>query len=121
LVSLDLSHNRIEDLTSDKEFFRLPKGVTEVRLGNNALHELPWEHVKNVTRLEVLDIRNNLFDGFGPELTELVVKGTNVYFEGKPIYQLSAFSTIKKNSVTIFFPKKKCVFLKEFCSLFPWE
>ena len=82
MVSLDLSYNRIEDLSTDVEFFRLPLSVTEVRLGSNVLHELPWKHLNNVTKLSLLDISNNLFDGFSPELMNLVVKGTDVYFEG---------------------------------------
>ncbi|XP_063905507.1 protein artichoke isoform X1 [Zophobas morio] len=85
LVSLDLSYNRIEDLSTDVEFFRLPLSVTEVRLGSNVLHELPWKHLNNVTKLSLLDISNNLFDGFSPELMNLVVKGTDVYFEGNPL------------------------------------
>ncbi|KAJ8943742.1 hypothetical protein NQ314_009660 [Rhamnusium bicolor] len=85
LVSLDLSHNKLHDLTSDKEFFRLPQNISKIYLSNNKLNDLPWEHLTNVSHLSLLDIRNNLFDNFGPELTEMVVKDTDVYFEGNQL------------------------------------
>ncbi|XP_018576955.1 protein artichoke [Anoplophora glabripennis] len=85
LVSLDLSHNKLYDLTSDKEFFRLPRNASEIYLSNNQLNDLPWYHLTNVSRLSLLDVRDNLFEDFGPQLTDMVVKGTDVYFEGNPL------------------------------------
>ncbi|KAJ8958595.1 hypothetical protein NQ318_016316 [Aromia moschata] len=85
LVSLDISHNKLYDLTSDKEVFRLPQNISKIYLSNNQLNNLPWKHLMNVSHLSLLDIRYNLFSNFGPELTEMVVKGTDVYFEGNQL------------------------------------
>lgn len=79
---MDLSYNKIEDVSSDSAF-NLPKSVTEVILSNNILHDLPWKKFKNVTKLNLLDIRDNFFESFGPELMEMVLKDTDIYFEGK--------------------------------------
>lgn len=83
LRSIDLSHNKLEDVASDNETFRLPVNVSEIYLSNNFISTLPWEHLKNLTHLDLLDIRNNLFDGFGPDLMGMLNNGSEIYFEGK--------------------------------------
>lgn len=80
---IDLSHNQLNDLSSEKEFFRLPENITEIYLSNNQLSDLYWNNFKNVSNLSALDLSYNNFERFGPALTAMVVKGTNVYFEGK--------------------------------------
>lgn len=83
LVSLDLSHNKIHDLVGDSDIFRIPPTLTELYLTNNELHDLPWKHLLNVTHLAILNVQNNSFATFGPELMKILSKGTDVYFEGK--------------------------------------
>ncbi|CAG9813618.1 unnamed protein product [Phaedon cochleariae] len=82
LKSLDLSNNKLYDLTSDEEYFRLPESISEIYLANNLLEELPWKHFKKANQMSKLDLRNNLFENFVPELVDLVKKKVDVYFEG---------------------------------------
>lgn len=83
LKYLDLSFNKLYDLSSEKELFELPKNISEIYLADNVLTDLPWKNFKNSTQLKLLDITNNHFEEFGPNLTKMVIKGVDVYFEGK--------------------------------------
>lgn len=86
LKVLDLSHNKLYDLQSEKDFFILPKNITELYLSDNVLSDLPWKNIRNATQLKLLDMRNNHFEEFGADLTMLVKKGVDVYFEGKSCF-----------------------------------
>ncbi|XP_060534843.1 toll-like receptor Tollo isoform X1 [Cylas formicarius] len=85
LTSLDLSANQLHDLTSEPQLFRLPRNISVLRLGGNELTELPWHHVLNATQLSVLDVRDNRIPEFGPEMTELAVRGVDVMYQGNPL------------------------------------
>lgn len=80
---LDISHNKLEDLTSEPGLFTLPKNMSEIYLSHNNLRDLPWKNVKAASGLTTLDIAYNNFEMFGKELTEMVVKDVSVFFEGK--------------------------------------
>ncbi|CAH0550427.1 unnamed protein product [Brassicogethes aeneus] len=87
LKVLDMSYNKLYDLTSERDFFRLPANLTELYLSHNQLPDLPWPHLMNASHISVLDVRDNLFNEFGPDLTNMVVaRGTDVYFEGNPLH-----------------------------------
>lgn len=80
---LDISHNQLEDLHSDKEAFRLPPNITEIYLSHNRLRDLNWDHFKNVSRISVLDLSYNNFERFGQALIGMVIRNASVYFSGK--------------------------------------
>lgn len=82
---LDISHNKLEDLTSEPGLFRLPENMTEIYLSHNNLRDLPWKNLKAASQMSLLDIAYNHFDTFAPELTQMVLKKVSVFFEGKPI------------------------------------
>lgn len=84
LRSLDLSNNKLENLLPD-EIFRLPKNLSEIYLSNNYISSLPWKYLQNVTKIDLLDIRNNLFENFSPELMKIVTARSQVLFEGNGI------------------------------------
>nr|XP_023012445.1 toll-like receptor 7 [Leptinotarsa decemlineata] len=86
LRSLDLSNNKLYDLTSDKEFFRLPDNISELYLNGNILDDLPWKYLRDAKQLSVLDLRFNLFQRFVPELIEIVKNKVDVYFEENPLH-----------------------------------
>ncbi|XP_030759456.1 protein artichoke [Sitophilus oryzae] len=86
LRTLDLSYNKLHDITSDVEFFRLPKNVSTLFLAMNELTELPWNHIKNVSKMDYLDVSNNQLQNIVPEMTEMIIKGAKVNFEGNPLY-----------------------------------
>lgn len=88
---LDLSHNKLGDITTDEEVFKLPVNLSELYLTGNSINTLPWRNLKNVSRLEVLDVRDNGFDAFGPELMKMVEGGTSVRFEGKWLTYVKVF------------------------------
>lgn len=83
LKSLDLSYNKLHDLNSEVDFFQLPENISEIYLTKNVLSNLPWKNVRNATQLKLLDIRDNHFEEFGQELTEMVKRNVDVYFEGE--------------------------------------
>lgn len=83
LRSLDLSYNKLEDLSSDNETFRLSQNITEIYLSHNFLSTLPLGHLINTTHVNVLDIRFNQFDNFPNALTKMVYNNTKVHFEGE--------------------------------------
>lgn len=83
LQTIDLSYNKLHDITTDQEFFRLPKNITEIYLSNNQLHDLPTEHLINADQLSILDVTHNNIDIFQQNLTKLVTNGTEIHFEGK--------------------------------------
>lgn len=80
---LDISHNKLEDLTSEPGLFTLPQNMSEIYLSHNNLRDLPWKNLQAATQMTVLDIAHNNFDAFARELTEMVVKNISVFFEGK--------------------------------------
>lgn len=80
---IDLSYNQLNDLSSEKELFRLPENITEIYLSYNQLSDLYWDNFKNAAALAAVDLSHNNFERFGSVLTAMVVKGTNVHFEGK--------------------------------------
>lgn len=82
LKYLDLSYNKLYDLSSEKELFELPKNISEIYLAKNLLTDLPLKNIKNATQLRTLDIRNNHFEEFAPDLTNMVIKGVDIFFEG---------------------------------------
>lgn len=79
---LDISHNKLEDLTSEPGLFRLPENMSEIYLSHNNLRDLPWKNVKAATDLKILDVAHNNFSAFGRDLTELVLRNVSVFFEG---------------------------------------
>lgn len=92
LKVVDLSHNKLEDITSENDVFRIPPHISEVYLSHNALSDLPWQDIKKASNLTVLDVAFNNFQFIGINLTELIVRGIRVHFEGNiyPFLCLSA-------------------------------
>ncbi|KAL3286626.1 hypothetical protein HHI36_001125 [Cryptolaemus montrouzieri] len=74
LSILDLSNNKLSDLTSDKEFFKLPPNASEVYLSDNRLGNLPWKYIANATNLRVLDLRRNNFNIINKDVTNMIMK-----------------------------------------------
>lgn len=92
LKSLDLSHNKLEDISSDNETFRLPKNITEIYLSNNILNTLPWGHFENASNLKLIDISYNNFDSFANVLTKIMYNDGKIDFIG----ELCTLQLIKK-------------------------
>lgn len=86
LKVLDMSDNKLEDLSSEPDLFKIPENTSEIYLSHNSLHDLPWKSLKSATQLAVLDVSHNNFNTFGRELTEMVAKNVSVVFEGKLHY-----------------------------------
>lgn len=80
---MDLSYNKLEDISSDNETFRLPENITEIYLSNNILSTLPWGHIQNSTNLNLIDITYNQFDSFSNTLIKKMYSNGKVYFAGK--------------------------------------
>lgn len=79
---LDLSYNKLHDLTSDPDFFRLPPNISDLLLGGNELTELPWMNLKNVSHLKFVDLKDNLLDQIAQNASELIMSGTEIAYEG---------------------------------------
>lgn len=73
LELLDLSYNKLHDLTSDLDFFKLPENISTVILAGNELTELPWKNFKNLTKLKVLDLKENQLNKIAQEAVEMVI------------------------------------------------
>ncbi|XP_044746672.1 chaoptin [Coccinella septempunctata] len=86
LSVLDLSNNKLADLTSDKDFFKLPSNISEIYLSDNRLGNLPWKYLTNLTNLQVLDLRRNNFNTINRDLTHMITRDVSVFFEGNPLH-----------------------------------
>ncbi|XP_048523505.1 protein artichoke [Dendroctonus ponderosae] len=83
---LDLSYNKLHDLTSDPDFFRLPPNISSLLLAGNELTELPWPHLKNVSHLKLVDLKDNLLDQIAQNASDLIMSGTEIAYEGNPVH-----------------------------------
>lgn len=82
LKYLDLSYNKLYDVSSDLDVFQLPTNISEIYLTGNILTDLPWTNLLNASQLRVLDIRNNQFEEFSPYLTKMVTNNVDIFYEG---------------------------------------
>lgn len=80
---MDISHNNLEDVTSDKYVFLLPSTLTELYMSDNKLSDLPWHKFGKPNHMDILDLANNNFSVFDQQLVQMLNNKTDILFEGK--------------------------------------
>lgn len=83
LEVLDLSYNDLDDLNPENYPFQLPDNLTEMYLNNNRLHRLPNDAVHNLTKLNVLDISDNVMGVFNYTLLNKIPSGLKLLVNGE--------------------------------------
>lgn len=73
LELLDLGYNKLHDLTSDLDVFKLPENISTVILAGNELTELPWKNFKNLTKLKEVDLKENYLNKIAQEAVEIII------------------------------------------------
>lgn len=94
LETLDLSHNELQDLSTEPNIFNLPANLTVLKLNDNHLQRFPVEPLVKVQNLSNLDLSNNLLESIDVKLIEKVKNGMNLHFEGTFSYNIIIFLSI---------------------------
>ncbi|XP_048514607.1 chaoptin isoform X2 [Athalia rosae] len=85
LEYLDLSYNDLNDV-SEINAIHGPQNLSELYLRNNHLASLPVDEIISMKRLRILDLTNNDFSGFNPEMMRIVNNGTDLRYAGNPLH-----------------------------------
>uniref|UniRef100_A0A2S2R5K6 Chaoptin n=1 Tax=Sipha flava TaxID=143950 RepID=A0A2S2R5K6_9HEMI len=93
LQVLDLSYNNLETL---KKVGNMPTNMSVLLMSNNKLTKLSKEIISFVPNLKYLDVENNLFNNFPPDLAKIITKGPMISFKGNPIECDCALIPVKR-------------------------
>lgn len=86
LEDLDISNNDLHDLVTEANIFNLPENITNLRLGHNALRQIPAKNIAKAKNLKLLDIRGNDFESIDYEIIKKVEQGLLLYADGKSYF-----------------------------------
>ncbi|XP_014218318.1 toll-like receptor Tollo [Copidosoma floridanum] len=85
VVTLDLSHNELTDL-SEQDFISLPPNLTNLVISHNRFNHLPWKKIVAMPNLRLLDLEYNNFRNFDDILIKVLNNGTILKYAGNPLH-----------------------------------
>jgi Leucine-rich repeat (LRR) protein len=88
LEILDLSNNRIKDLTDPDNPFILPMNLTHIYLQNNLIEKIDYERFKKLAYIQEINLENNLLERLNKTMVDLIRNGVSVHFQGEFIVHL---------------------------------
>ncbi|XP_055919385.1 chaoptin [Eupeodes corollae] len=86
LRTLDLSYNSLRDLVSGEIFINLPDNLTTINVRNNEIYKMPFDKMLAQLKLTNLDLRENQLEKIPVSLLMAIKNGTEVLFNGNPLY-----------------------------------
>jgi Leucine-rich repeat (LRR) protein len=82
LEILDLSYNRIKDLNDPENPFMLPSNLTHLYLQNNAIQQIDYSVIANLTNVKEVNFENNQLSHLNKSMIDLIKNGVSIHFKG---------------------------------------
>lgn len=86
LLSLDLSHNCLEDLIHEPRTFDLPANLTHLYLNANQLSQIPTKSIENAKELKLVDMQRNEITTIDWAIVEKIKQRTDFNFDDNRLH-----------------------------------